>query len=362
MSEFQTLHEIARAAREHLDDGVWDYLMGAAETETTLHRNRHALDAIAFRPRVLRDVRQIDLRCALFGQTSRIPVFIAPIGSLQALHASGSLGVARAAEQFGVASFLSMVTQPGMEEVAAATTHPKIFQLYVRGDNAWVAEYVERAVRAGYAAFCITVDSALYTRRERDIVKRWVPNSMRTTLATGFEYQAGHTWEHVAWFKAKYPKLPLVLKGIATAEDANIAIEHGVDGIYVSNHGGRQLDHGAGAIEVLSEVVEAVDRRAQVFVDGGFYRGADVLKAIALGADAVGIGRLYGLGLAAAGEAGVLRVLELLEDEMRRSMGNLGVTTLDQLDRSYLRQATPAYHGSAYASAFPFLELRASKY
>ena len=362
MNEYQTLHEIARAARERLDDGVWDYLMGGAETEATLKRNRHSLDAIAFRPRVLRDVRNIDPRCTLFGRDSRLPVFIAPIGSLQALDASGAMGVARAAERFGIASFLSSVTQPGLEEIAAGTAHAKIFQLYVRGDESWVAEYVERALKAGYVAFCVTVDTAIYSRRERDIVKRWVPNSMRSGLATGFEYQAGLSWRQIAWFKAKYPKLPLVLKGIATAEDARIAVDHGVDGIYVSNHGGRQLDHGAGAIEILPEVVEAVGGRAQVFVDGGFYRGADVLKAIALGANAVGIGRLYGLGLAAGGEAGVLRVLELLEDEMRRAMGNLGVTSLEELDRTYIRAAVPAYAASAFESAFPFLELRASKY
>lgn len=362
MSQFQTLHEIARAARERLDDGLWDYLMGAAETETTLRRNRQSLDSIAFRPRVLRDVREVDTRCTLFGRESRLPIFIAPIGSLQSLDASGSMGVARAAERFGIPSFLSSVTLPGMEEVGAATAHPKIFQLYVRGDEPWIAEYVERALKSGYAAFCITVDTAIYSRRERDIVKRWVPNSMRSGLATGFEYQAGLSWKQVAWFKAKYPKLPLVIKGIATAEDARIAVDHGVEMIYVSNHGGRQLDHGAGAIELLPEVVEAVGGRAQVFVDGGFYRGADVLKAIALGADAVGIGRLYGLGLAAAGEAGVLRVLELLDDEVRRSMGHLGVTSLKELDRSYLRPAAPAYAGSAFTSAFPFLELRPSKY
>jgi glycolate oxidase len=247
---------------------------------------------------------------------------------------------------------LSSVCNPGLEAVAAAADNFRIFQLYVRGDDAWVDDHVRRAVDHGYAAFCLTVDTAVYSRRERDLAKRFVkPWRVR---AGGFEYQAALSWDHVKRFKDTHA-IPLILKGIATAEDATLACEHGVDGVYVSNHGGRQLDHGRGTMEVLPEVVEAVAGRATIIVDGGFLRGTDVVKAIAAGARAVGIGRLACLGLAAAGEAGLVRALEILEDEIRICLGLLGVASLDALDRSYLHPAQPV--GPAHVtSAFPLLE------
>jgi isopentenyl diphosphate isomerase/L-lactate dehydrogenase-like FMN-dependent dehydrogenase len=358
-NDFRTLHDIVAAARKRTERGPWEYLMGAAETETTFRRNRLAIDSLAFRPRVLRDVRAIDCTTALFGQPSRLPVFLAPIGSCQSLDPSGALGVAKAAESFGVMNMLSSVTQPGLEEIAAETRHPKMYQLYVRGDRAWVREQVERVVRSGYVAFCLTVDTAVYSRRERDLISGWAPPARHSVTGENAHYQAALEWDTVKWYKDHYA-LPLILKGVATAEDAALAVEHGVDVVYVSNHGGRQLDHGLGSIEVLPEVVQAVGGRARVFVDGGFYRGTDVLKAIALGAHAVGLGRLGGLGLAAAGEAGVLRVLELLEIEMRTSMGLLGTTRLAQLDASCLRTTTPADAPSAFASPFLFLDWRES--
>ncbi|MBI2315958.1 MAG: alpha-hydroxy-acid oxidizing protein [Betaproteobacteria bacterium] len=358
MSEFQTLHEIVKAARANLPDGPWDYLVGAAETETTHIRNRLAIDALAFRPRVLRDVSKIDCSSTFMGKPMRIPVFLAPMGSLHTLGADGALAVAKGAERFGVMSFLSSVALPGLEEVAAGTKHPKVFQLYVRGDRAWVADHIRRAIDCGYHGFCFTVDTAIYSRRERDILKRYLPAGRRS--ASGFNYQSAMSWELVKWFKDKYP-LPLILKGIATAEDAELAVEHGVDVVYVSNHGGRQLDHGAGAIDLLAEVLKAVGGKAEVVVDGGFLRGTDVVKAIALGAKAVGVGRLHGFGLAAAGEVGVARVLELLEIEIQLCMGLLGVRRLEELNPRHLRPAQAVRTGSL-ASAFPFLKLEERPY
>ena len=286
---FSTLHEIVRAARTNLAPGPWDYLIGGAETETTLRRNRQALDSIAFRPRVLRDVSKVDASATLLGRPTRIPVMLAPIGSIETFAEGGGATAAKAAGAFGVPQMLSSVCNPGLEAVAKAADNVRIFQLYVRGDDAWVDDWVRRAVDGGYAAFCLTVDTACYSRRERDLARRFV--KPWRTRAGGFEFQAGLSWDHVKRFKDTHA-IPLILKGIATAEDATLAVQHGVEGVYVSNHGGRQLDHGRGAIDALPEVVEAVSGRAAVMVDGAFARGTDVVKAIALGAQAVGIGRL----------------------------------------------------------------------
>ena len=349
---FQTLQEIVKAARQNLAPGPWDYLIGGAETETTLKRNRLALDALAFRPRVLRDVSKIDCTSSLLGKPIRIPVMLAPIGSIESFDAGGGAAAAKASQDFGVPQMLSSVCSPGLEGVAAAADNFRIFQLYVRGDDAWVDDHVKRARDHGYAAFCLTVDTAVYSRRERDLAKRFV--KPWRTRAGGFNYQAGLTWDHVKRFKDTHD-MPLILKGIATAEDAALALDHGVEVVYVSNHGGRQLDHGRGTMAVLPEVVAAVGGRATIIVDGAFMRGTDVVKAIATGAHCVGIGRLECLGLAAAGPAGLVRALEILEDEIRIALGLLGADRLAALDRSYLHAVAPV--GPAHAtSAFPLLE------
>jgi len=351
--EFLTIHEIVKRARTNLNQNYWDYLAGGTESETTLRRNRMGLDSIAFRPRVLRDVSTIDTSGRLLGHRLRIPVLLAPIGSLESFHPGGGASASLAAARFGTINIQSSVSSPNLEETAAAADNPKIFQLYVRGDDSWIDDHVRRAVDAGYVAFCLTVDTAIYSRRERDIAKRFVkPWRQR---ARGLEFQAGLNWGHVERFKAKW-NIPLILKGIATAEDATLAVERGVDVVYVSNHGGRQLDHGRGAIEVLPEVVEAVGGKAEVVIDGSFTRGTDVVKALALGADAVAVGRLLGAGLAAKGVDGVVRVLELLEDEITSALGLLGVKNFGELDRSYLRAAQPV-NPPHVTSAFPLLNL-----
>ncbi|MGG5822842.1 alpha-hydroxy acid oxidase [Falsiroseomonas sp. HW251] len=353
---FQTLHELVKAARFRLNADIWDYLVGATETETTMKRNRAALDSIAFRPRVLRDVSNVDSSGDFLGRRIRLPVFLAPVGSLDSFEAGGAATAGRAASAFGVPIMVSSVTQPGLEGSAAATPGPKVFQLYTRGDDAFIDDHVRRAVDAGYDAFAITVDTAHYSRRERDIAKRFVKHWRARNV--GMNYQAALSWRDVARFREVHPDVTLILKGIGCGEDAAIAVQHGVQVVYVSNHGGRQLDHGRGSLEVLPEVVQAVGGpgggRARVWMDGGISRGTDLVKAIALGAEVVGIGRLYCYGLAAAGEHGVRRVLELLEDEVQTCLGLLGATSLAAVERNQL-VAAPAVTAPHVHSAFPLL-------
>ncbi len=351
-SPFLTLHELVKKARQKLSHDNWDYIVGGAETETTVRRNRLALDSIAFRPRVLRDVSRIDASAQFLGRSLRLPLLLAPIGGLELFAPEGGAAAAGAAQQFGIAHMLSSVCEPGLEAVAQAAPEAlRIFQLYVRGDAAWTDAMAERAIAAGYGAFCLTVDTAFYSRRERDVAKR----HSRSGPMPAREFQAKLTWSDVDRIKAKFA-IPLILKGIATAEDATRALEHGVDMIYVSNHGGRQLDHGRGAMEVLPEIVAAVGGRAPVIVDGGFNRGTDIVKALAAGASVVGLGRMQCIGLAAGGQAGLVRLLEILEQEIHICLGLLGAASWAELDRSYLH-AAPAVGAGDTLGAFPLLNL-----
>jgi len=350
--QFLTLQEIVAAARRNLAPGPWSYLVGGAETETTVRRNRLALDSIAFRPRVLRDVSRIDATAGFFGRKVRLPVMLAPIGGLESIVEGGAAAAARGAAAFGVPQMLSSVCQPGLEATAAAADTVRVFQLYVRGDDAWVDDHVKRAQDHGYAAFCLTVDVAMYSRRERDLIGRFV-KPWRATAPAGSSYQSGLSWDQVKRFKDKHA-LPLIIKGIATVEDAELAVRHGVEVVYVSNHGGRQLDHGLGSAAVLPEIVKAVANRAEVWVDGSFMRGTDVVKAIALGAKTVGLGRLPCLGLAAAGVPGLVRALEILENEVQTCLGLLGVTSFAELTPRHITAAPPVGEHDVF-SAFPLM-------
>ncbi|MAI11021.1 MAG: alpha-hydroxy-acid oxidizing enzyme [Rhodospirillaceae bacterium] len=348
-----TLGEIVLQAHANAPPEAWDYMVGGSETETTLRRNRLAFDELAFRPRVLRDVNHLDTSTNILGMPFRMPVFLAPMGSLDQLHDDAALVPARAAKEFGISSMVSSVCPPGMETVMTEGGGNLMYQLYVRGDEAWIKDHVDQAQDLGYKTFCITVDTAMYGRRERDKMRSFVPTARRR--ASGFNLQAGMDWDLVARIKA-HCKVPFGLKGIATAEDAQLALDHGVDIIYISNHGGRQLDFGRGTAEVLPEIVEVAGGKATIFVDGSVYRGTDVLKAMALGADAVGIGRLCGYGVAAGGTPGVRRVLELLEEELINAMANLGVTSLDQLTTNYITDARSVHRPSVF-SAFQLIDI-----
>jgi isopentenyl diphosphate isomerase/L-lactate dehydrogenase-like FMN-dependent dehydrogenase len=352
-SEFENLHEIINKARQNLTKRVWDTLIGGTETETTVNRNRLAIDSIAFRPRVLRDVGRVDTSVEQFGRRLRMPVLLAPTGPLEIFGPGGGATVAAAAQAFGVPHMLSSGCTPLETVAAAAPDALRMAQLYVRGDDAFVDDYIARVISCGCAAFCLTVDTSVRSRRERDIANRY--RMAGPGRSPGQTFQAALDWRTVKLIKDTYP-IPLVLKGIATAEDACIAIDHGVDWIYVSDHGGRQLDHGRGSVEVLSEIVDAVAGRAKVMVDGSFCRGTDIIKAIATGADLVGLGRMQCYALAAGGKPAIIRMLELLEDEVRRSLALLGVNTFAELDRSYLHPTRPTT-SPGVLSAFPLLSI-----
>ena len=349
--EFNTLHEIIVEARRNVTQYVWNYLSGGSESETTLRRNRQGLDSLALRPRVLRDVSEIDPSTRFLGHPVRIPVLMAPIGTIHSLVPEGAVAVSRAAHAFGTVNFVSSATQPSLEETAAATPNPKFYQLYVWGDMKWVEELLARIKKAGYDALTLTVDSAYYGAHDRQLIQGWIPEAMKRK--EGREYQRALTWDTMDAIR-ELAGLPFILKGVATAEDAEAAVEHGTRAVYISNHGGRQLDHGQGCIDVLPEIAAAVDGRAEIIIDGGFVRGTDVLKAIALGADAVAIGKLQGWALAAAGEEGLVRALELLEGEIKRDMGLLGIARLDEIDSDYVTAAKPVCQPHAF-SAFPHL-------
>ncbi|MCB1741736.1 MAG: alpha-hydroxy-acid oxidizing protein [Gammaproteobacteria bacterium] len=338
--------------RTHPD--AWDYLVGGTETETTLRRNRAALDRIALRPRVLRDVSDIDATASFLGKRVRLPVMLAPVGGLHSFHEGAGKTVAEGAGKCGAPMMLSSVSKQPLDEVRAQTSAPFIYQLYVRGDDSFVDSRVDMAVAAGCDAFCLTVDTAVYSRRERDIARRF--KKPWRTEATGMDHQAALSWKDVARFKQKHA-IPLVLKGIGTAEDARIALEHGVEVVYVSNHGGRQLDHGRGSMDVLPEVLDAVGDKAKVIVDGSFCRGTDVVKAMAMGVEAIAVGRLYCYALAAAGADGIVRMYELLESEVKSALGLSGATRYADLSRDHLHFDAPMVTEPHVFSAFPLLNL-----
>ena len=338
--DFVSNEEIIREARRRCTQGAWDYLVGGSESETTLRRNRRAFDKIAFRPRILVDVSHVDTSTTFMGQKLCIPAILAPIGSLQVFDPAGGIAATQAATEFGIIHCLSSATLPSLEETAAATPTPKIFQLYVHGDEDWTADMIRRIRDSGYAALALTVDVAHYSRRERPMLTRYMPPTRRPGAAPERRWLAALTWESMDRIR-DMAGLPFMLKGVQTAEDAEIAVQHGVDYIWVSNHGGRQIDHGLGSLETLPEIVQAVGGRARIIVDGGVQRGTDILKAVALGADVVALGRLQGWGLAAGGVAGCVRMLEILEDELMSAMGLVGLTSIDRVTPKYVCPAEP---------------------
>jgi glycolate oxidase len=336
--DFVSNEEIIQEARRRVNQGAWDYLVGGSESETTLRRNRLAFDRIAFRPRILVDVSHIDPSTTFMGQKLRIPAILAPIGSLQVFHPEAGVASTRAATEFGIMHAVSSVTEPALEETAAATSTPKIFQLYVHGDMKWTEDIIGRVKQAGYAALALTVDVAHYSRRERPMITRYQPPTRR--VPPNRKYLASLTWETMDIIK-EMAGLPFMLKGVQTAEDAEIALQHGVDVLWVSNHGGRQIDHGLGSMDTLPEIVQAVNVKARFIVDGGVQRGSDILKAVALGVDAVALGRMQAWGLAAGGMEGIVRMLEILEDELISAMGLAGVTSISQVTSKYVCKAEP---------------------
>src|SRR6476646_5508658 len=358
---FQNLHEFIKVAKQNLTRNNFDYIVGATETETTLARNRASLDSIAFKPRVLRNVQDVDTSTELYGRKIRMPVLIAPVGGLQLFWEGGVATVAEAAGEFGLPMMQSSATEPPIEEVAKEAPDAfKIFQLYARGDDKYIDDFYNRSQSSGFAAqFCFTVDLAYYSRRERDVVKRH--NRIANRSAVEHRNLAGLDWGTIERFQKRLPKAEIVIKGIQTAEDAQLCLDNGIKGIYVTNHGGRALDHARGAMDILPEVVDVVKGRVPVMIDGAFYRGTDVLKAIAMGATAVGLGRLYCYAFAAAGRPGIVRMLEILEDEITRDLGLMGCDSMRKLDASYVCKAPPVRTADVF-SAYHLGELKHDPY
>ena len=332
--KFVTLPEIRKHAKKILPRDVWNFGDGGAESETTVRRNRRAVDRLAIRQDILVDVREIDLRTALLGMPLSWPVAIAPMGGLVLFHPEGDREMARGAAQGDTLQFLSGASGWSVEDVAKASPGPKMFQLYHHGDRTWAADLLSRVEASGYKSVVLTVDVQVYSRRERDIVHRYSPReSMKSApnpRGPDPNYPERLTWDDVAWLK-KTTRLPIGLKGIMTARDAKRAVESGVEIIWVSNHGGRQLDHTQGSIDALPPIVDAVAGAAAIVVDGGFTRGTAVLKALALGATVVAVGRTVLWGLAADGAAGVACALGILRRELRTTMALCGQTSVKGL-------------------------------
>jgi isopentenyl diphosphate isomerase/L-lactate dehydrogenase-like FMN-dependent dehydrogenase len=331
---FVTLPEIRRAAREKLPRDHWNFGDGAAETESTKRRNRRHLDRLAIQQNVLVDVRTIDLRTSLLGVPLSWPVAVAPMGGLVLFSPEGDVEMARGAGRGDTLQWLSGATGWPVEEVAKAGSAPRMFQLYAHGDHGWMGELLARVESSGYQAVALTVDVQKYSRRERDVLNRFTPRKAMEVAPNPRgplpDFQSGLTWKDVEWLM-KTTRLPVGLKGIMTVGDARRAVDMGVRLIWVSNHGGRQLDHTQSTIEALPPIADAVADRAEIVVDGGFNRGTDVIKALARGARVVACGRTMLWGLAADGADGVARVCEIMRDELQINMGLCGRTKIADL-------------------------------
>jgi len=356
---YVNLHDLEPLAKEKLPAPIYDFIAGGAEDEVTLRRNRDAFEAIQLRPRVLVDVTNVDTATSVLGEELRFPVMLAPVALHQMAHPDGELAVARAAKVGGTAMILSTMSSITMEDVAKETDAPKWFQLYCYRERKVTESLVKRAEAAGYRTLCLTVDVPRLGRRERDtrhgiqFPPDVIPRNFIGELDMGslpLEAQGSAlaamagtlldpslTWETVDWLRS-ITSMPVLVKGVLAPEDAELAIEHGVDGIVISNHGGRQLDGVPAAIEVLPEIADTVGGRVPLIIDGGVRRGTDVLKALALGASAVLIGRPYIWGLAVDGESGVSRVLTMLQTEFGLAMALCGVTSVGQINQSLVRR------------------------
>ena len=387
------VEDLRRLARRRVPKIIFDYIDGGAEDELTLRANRDAFAAVTFRPRQAVAVPACDLRTSVLGAEFAFPALLAPVGYSRAMHPDGELGAARAAGVAGTGYILSTVSGYRLEDVRAASSGPVWYQLYPVGGRAAAEAAIGRARAAGFTALVVTVDTAVAGLRERDVRNGMAQLLGGTLLAklrhlppllahprwlTAFLLHGGlpvlpnivipgrgamplvdvttalgHTpitWADLGWVRDLWPG-PIVIKGILTGEDARRAVDAGAAAVVVSNHGGRQLDGAPASLRALPEVVAAVAGQVEVLMDGGIRRGADILKAVCLGARAVLLGRAQAYGLAAAGEAGVARALEIIRAELERSLKLLGCAAIAQLDRSFVDAPELASHGLPHGHA-----------
>ncbi|GAQ89600.1 Glycolate oxidase [Klebsormidium nitens] len=355
MEEITNVMEFEGIAKKKLPKMVFDYYASGAEDQYTLKLNRSAFEEFRLKPRIMVDVSKQDLSTTVLGHRLSMPIMVAPTAMQKMAHPEGELATARAAAAMGTAMTLSSWATSSVEEVNSVGAGLRFFQLYVYKNRAVVEQLVRRAERAGFKAIALTVDTPRLGRREADIKNRFVLppgltlknfegldlGKMDQTADSGLaSYVAGQidrslTWKDIQWLQT-ITKLPIFVKGVMSAADTKLAVRHGAQGIIVSNHGARQLDYVCATIQALEEVVIAAEGKIPVFLDGGVRRGTDVLKALALGAQGVFIGRPVVYGLASAGEAGVKKVLQMLRDELELAMALVGCPNVKDINRSII--------------------------
>jgi isopentenyl diphosphate isomerase/L-lactate dehydrogenase-like FMN-dependent dehydrogenase len=372
-----SIEDLRRLAGRRLPKLVFDYIDGGAGGEVTMRENIRAFEDVTFRPRNAVSTPSSDLRTQVLGFDLSMPLLLAPVGYCRVMHPSGEAAAARAAGKAGTAYILSTVSGQRLEDVKAASDGPVWYQLYLTGGREAAENALHRAQAAGYEVLVITIDTIVIGLREREVRggmdqmlrgsvwsripflpdlfmhPRWLTRFLldgglpsMPNIVTGdgaLPISRAHTalrraafgWEDLPWIRDLW-RGPIVMKGILTAEDARRSVDGGAAAVVVSNHGGRQLDGVPAALRVLPEIVEAVNHQAEVWMDSGIRRGGDVIKALCLGARAVLCGRAYAYGLAAAGEAGVTRALEILRADMERTLKLLGCASVSELNRSYI--------------------------
>jgi L-lactate dehydrogenase (cytochrome) len=372
------IHDLRHLAQRRLPKVVFDYLDGGAESEVTLRENCRVFDDVTFRPRQAVAIPECDLRTLVLSADLAFPAILAPIGYSRLMHPGGEVAAAAAAEEAGLAYTLSTISGHKLENIRAASKGPVWYQLYLVGGREVAEGAIDRARRAGFSALVVTIDTPVAGMRERDprngmkellggtlssklpflpqmfahpgwlvsfLIDGGVPKLENIVIpgkgpmslidVTAALARAVVTWEDIRWLKRIWSG-PIVVKGVLTADDAQRAVAEGAAAVVVSNHGGRQLDGAPAALRMLPEVVAAVNGRAEVLMDGGVRRGSDIVKAICLGARAVLLGRAYAFGLAAAGRPGVTRALEILRDDVERTLRLLGCPSVSALNSSYL--------------------------
>jgi len=377
-SRVVSVADLRPLARRRLPKVVFDYLDGGADGEFTLRENCRAFEDVTFRPRHAVSVPECDLRARVLDFDLALPVLLAPVGYSRLMYPEGEIAAARCAGAAGTAYILSTISGHRLEDVKAASVGPVWFQLYLMGGRGAAEGSIARARQAGYSALVVTIDTPVAGMRERDsrngmkelmgggvfskipflpqflarpawlvrfLLDGGVPHlpnvvvpgqgPLPMTDVAAALASSTVTWQDLRWIRESWSG-PLIIKGVLTGEDARRAVDEGASAIVVSNHGGRQLDYAPASLDVLPEVVAAVNGQIEVLMDGGVRRGTDVIKAICLGARAVLVGRAYAYGLAAGGPAGVARAIEMLRTEMERTLKLLGCSGISALDRSYI--------------------------
>ncbi len=369
------IDDLRLIAKRRLPGGIFDYIDGGAEDETSLYNNRAAYQRYEFVPRILRDVSGIDTSTTFLGRSLATPIIFSPTGFTRIAHSDGELAVARVAANHQLPYCLSTLSTRSIEEVASVNNGPKWFQVYVWRDRALVHDMLQRAEAHGYEAIMLTVDTAVLGRRERDVRRGFTlpPKLGPGTIVDGITHPAwtwdfvrhdpitfanisgaagretgtavtlsdfiseqfdpALSWDDIAWFRERW-KGQIILKGVQSVEDAVLAQQHGIDAIALSNHGGRQLDGAPAPLDLIAPVAQATNGTLPLICDGGIRRGGDILKAIALGASACTMGRSYLYGLGAAGETGVEKAYNMLESELRRSMALTGIRSIAEVNSS----------------------------